>query len=445
MGAAKPKNKNNLLWRIHHWAGLYAGILIAVLSVTGAAAVFIPEIDLLIQKKVYQASSTPSETINFEKSLQKLKVKYPGLSSLTVDVPEKPGQALGLNFIVKGETKADTKRYYYFIDAGKDEIVGARDQQQNSLANYLRQIHVRLYDGIWGRQLVGLGGIALLVIAITGLLIYSDFMKRQPYPKVRSGKGLRIVLADWHKLLGISALAFNLVIAATGAWLGLQPKLMNWFNIETPNTFKAPVNMDETADQEYPVNWAEVMAAAKKEFPALKPTYLSSSENGSATVIVNGNIKGQVYERGINKLVLSKTDLKPVYKFDVREATFGQKFYCVQEALHFGDYGGLGVKIIYTLLGLTSGFLSISGFVIFLYRTDKKVERKFNPLKLTFIYSIITLLVLAAIAAVSMFVGYTQASAIVEILLNAGLVMLIIWLLIKPYIKPKLFKRLSTT
>ena len=48
-GKVKGSDKQ-LLWRIHHWAGLYAGILIGILSLTGALAVFIPEIDALILK-----------------------------------------------------------------------------------------------------------------------------------------------------------------------------------------------------------------------------------------------------------------------------------------------------------------------------------------------------------------------------------------------------------
>src|SRR3546814_13544545 len=90
-------------------------------------------------------------------------------------------------------------------------------------------MHVRLYEGNWGQQLVGIGGLALAVVAITGLMIYGNFMKRQVWPAVRNRKNIRIVMADWHKLIGISPLAFTLVIALTGAWLGLQPRRMNWY------------------------------------------------------------------------------------------------------------------------------------------------------------------------------------------------------------------------
>ncbi|NEU09361.1 PepSY domain-containing protein [Flavihumibacter sp. R14] len=420
------KKDKKLLWRIHHWAGLYFGIVIAVLSITGALAVFIPEIDLLIQKQYYNVSSSPSDKLNINRSVERVKAQYPDMSGLLVDLPEKAGQVAGLNFFVKGETKADQKRYYFFVDAGSDLIVGSRDQQ-NSLANYLRQIHVRLYEGFWGRQLVGLAGIALLVLAVTGLLIYRDFMKRQPYPKVRQGRGLRIVLADWHKLLGISALAFNLVIAITGGWLGLQPKLMTWFDMKTPNNFKAPEVVNPEADRKTMIQWDEVMEASKKQFPDLSPTAIRGSDDGSSTVTLVGDIKGQVYERNANMLVLSKTDLKPVFKYDIREQPFSHKFYFVQEALHFGNFGGLGLKILYTILGLTSGFLSISGFIVYLYRMDKKKERRLSPLKTTFLYIISIILVLVALALVSMFIGYSVAASASGMIINGSLAILLLY------------------
>ncbi len=432
------KKDKKLLWRIHHWAGLYAGILIAVLSLTGALAVFIPEIDQFIQKQYYSVSSSPSDRLHIGKSIAKARELYPDMTGLVIDLPEKPGQTAGLNFFVGGEKKLDLQRYYFFVDAGKDEIVGTRNQQ-NSLANYMRQMHVRLYEGNWGRQLVGLGGVALIVLAVTGLLIYADFMKRQSYPKLRKGRGLRILLADWHKLLGITALAFNLVIAITGAWLGLQPKLMSWFNMKVPNNFKPEKVISPEEDKKLDVRWEDVLLAAKREFPDMEPAGIRASEDGTATVSLYGSIAGKAYERSANVLILSKTDLKTIWKYDIRQQPFTHKFYFVQEALHFGDFGGLGLKLLYAVLGLTSGFLSISGFVIYLYRKDKKKIRKYSPLKTTFIYCTGIVLILVILALVSLFSGYSKAAFAAAIIVNGtliGFVLYSVWMFIRAKLNP---------
>jgi uncharacterized iron-regulated membrane protein len=430
------KNNQNLLWKIHHWAGLYTGIVIGILCFTGAIAVFIPEIDLVIQKNYYSVSSTlpvPGALPKIDSAMAQIKRDYPKMSGLLIDMPEKPGQIATFNFQVKGKNKADNKTYSLFVDPVKDKILGNRDRQ-NSLANYLRQMHVRLYEGFWGRQLVGLAGVAFIVLTITGFLIYGNFMKKQPYPKIRK-KNARILMADWHKILGISALAFNFVIACSGAWLGLQPKLMQWFDIKAPNDFEAKIVMDKKADAQTTVQWDRVFKVAKYEFPDLKPGYVRASEDGTATIEVHGSIEGQIYEKNINSIVLSKTNYQPLFKCDIRERSFRDKFYSVQEALHFGDFGGMGLKILYTVLGLTSAFLSVSGFVVYLYRTEKKEKRKISPVKTTFIYSALILLILIIIALISMLIGYRQAATVAAVIINGGLIIWIVYAIINYAVK----------
>lgn len=444
----KPDNKNKdhkLLWRIHHWAGLYTGIIIGILCFTGAVAVFIPEIDLMIQRNYYSVSSAPSTSGDLPKinnAVAETKRQYPKMSGLLIDMPEKTGQVATFSFSVKGKTKSDNKFYFLFVDPVKDKVIGSRDRQ-NSLANYLRQMHVRLYEGFWGRQLVGLGGIAFIVVTVTGFLIYGNFMKKQQYPKIRK-KNTRILMADWHKILGITALAFNFVIACSGAWLGLQPKLMQWFDIKAPNDYDANKIIDPKDDAKIAVDWDQVFKTVKKEFPELIPGYIRASQDGSATIEVHGSIPGQVYEKNINTLIIAKNTYNSVFKYDLRKATFRDKFYSVQEALHFGDFGGLGLKIIYTILGLVSAFLSVSGFVVYLHRTDKKEKRKISPLKITFVYSMVILLVLTAIALISMFIGYRQAATLAAYIINGGLAIFLVYSLWK-YILKKMKSKASLT
>ena len=440
----KPDNNNKdhkLLWRIHHWAGLYTGIIIGILCFTGAVAVFIPEIDLMIQRNYYSVSAAPSVAgalPRINNAIAETKKQYPKMRGLLIDMPEKPGQVATFNFQVKGKQKSDNKTYSLFVDPVQDKVLGSRDRQ-NSLANYLRQMHVRLYEGFWGRQLVGLGGIAFIVVTVTGFLIYGNFMKKQEYPKIRK-KNTRILMADWHKILGITALAFNFVIACSGAWLGLQPKLMQWFDIKAPNDYDATKVIDPKDDAKITVDWDQVFKSVEKEFPELIPGYIRASEDGTATIEIHGTVAGQVYEKNINTLVLSKNTYTPVFKYELRNASFRDQFYSIQEALHFGDFGGLGLKIIYAILGLISAFLSISGFVVYLCRTDKKEKRKISPLKATFIYTMVILLVLISIALISMLIGYRQAATVAAYIINGGLSIFLLYSIWKYVINKKTVK-----
>src|SRR5690606_188408 len=122
---------------------------------------------------------------------------------------------------------------------------------------------------------------------------------------------------------------------------GLQPWLMRWFDIKTPNAYQAPVIMEPEADKALEIDWDEALAAARKDFPELKPRYIVPSSNGSGTIVMRGSIAGTVYERNINMVAISKEGYAPLFRYDVRQKPLSHKLYFVQEALHVGDLGGL--------------------------------------------------------------------------------------------------------
>ena len=62
---------------------------------------------------------------------------------------------------------------------------------------------------------------------------------------------------------------------------------------------------------------------------------------------------------------------------DPRSAGFWSQVNGLMEPLHFGDFGGLALKWLYFLLGMTPAFLSISGTLIwFDARQQRRREAK---------------------------------------------------------------------
>jgi hypothetical protein len=60
--------------------------------------------------------------------------------------------------------------------------------------------------------------------------------------------------------------------------------------------------------------------------------------------------------------------------FDVRTAPWAARLDAMVAPLHFGNYGGLPVKLAYAVLGLTPGLLSVSGFVLWRLRRRRARE-----------------------------------------------------------------------
>lgn len=365
------KENNKKLWAIHSWVGLYAGIMIAVLSVTGAAAVFIPEIDVLLNREMLEVEPQVKKA-SLSAISRQVKGQYPDLELNAIELPASPDQVYVFKLFNPEAGKYESRSLDVLVNPYTGEVTGTRDYNR-SFAFFLRNLHVRLYDSYWGRQIVGLFGIALVISTITGLLIYGNFMKKQAFGAFRSGRGIRIASADWHKFVGVAALLFNLVIAITGAWLGLQPKVMSWTGMKSPNHYVAPekpITQDE--DKTFLIDYDALLHKAHQVYPEMLPLYMTPSDDGTRQVEIYGNIAGQVYERQIQKLVLDKQTQEVKFLYDVRKQSSVDKLYFVQEALHFGDFGGLFLKILYCLFGLTTSALSITGYIIYLKRKEKQ-------------------------------------------------------------------------
>ncbi len=407
MAAQKSKN---LLWKIHQWVGLYVGIVIAALSLTGAVAVFIPEIDSFLERRyVLQESEENLEPVSG--IVSDVQSQYPDFQILGVQPPPSDIHPLIID-IYKEQAPYDSERYQVFVNPYSGKILGTKDHL-NSLSNYLRQVHVRLMDAWWGRQLVGLAGIGLVMLCVTGLLIYGQFMKNQVFGAIRK-KNLRILMADWHKMVGIAALAFNLMIGATGAWLGLQPVLIKWLDIKAPNTYKrADKILDPKEDVLQSYDYWQALTIAKSEIPGFIPTQVIPSKDGTNTLEIKGDAGRLPFEPHISKVVVDKTSLEILNSYDIREQAFLDKFYYLQEGLHFGRFGGIFLKIAYALLGLTSGILSITGFFIYLIRKKKTADEKAEVKKTIFIYSISTIFFIVLLGAAVIFIGYAYATMVV--------------------------------
>lgn len=363
---------NKKLWAVHGWVGLYAGVVIATLSLTGVIALYKVELDHALNPHLFTVEPN-GDRVPISTVIERLRNEH-GVENHTHTYPPKTDTGTWRLFFVILEP-LDMTQLEVFVDPYSGEVVGKRDYT-HTLAYFVRQIHVRLYESLFGRQIVGLAGIALLISTITGVLIYGRFMKRKLFGAIRS-KTLRIQYADYHKLVGISALAFNLMIALTGAWLGLQGYLQPLVIGDRPGRYEVENKpLTEEEDQAFFVDYEEVVNTSKTLFPELVPEHIQPSRDGSRTVRIAGNVPGAAYERHSFSLTLDKEDLAELHRYDIRSAPTGEKLFYVQESLHFGDYGGIALKILYAFFGLTAGFLALSGFVVYLERTERERRQK---------------------------------------------------------------------
>lgn len=277
-------------------------------------------------------------------------------------LPTRPDEAI----VVRLAPGVDLFRV--FVDPATARVTGTASGE--NVANVIRQTHLRFYFFGWqGRVVTGVFGLLLLLSAITGVFIYAPFMRGvwrsgRRWWQVRDAR-TQLTWSDWHKLIGVTALAFNVIISATGAVLGLEnlqrfsPALATALHPSPTDTQNLQQNPAPGCQS--PLQLDRLVDAAEESMSGMTANLVSFPTARQRYVTVSGDVPGRLRAAGSSWVTVDPCSGDVLERFDARQASTTSSAYLWMEPLHFGDFGGWPLKLLYCLLGMTSGALAISG------------------------------------------------------------------------------------
>lgn len=367
------------LFSVHRWTGLLTGVVVLFLSLTGTGLVFITEIDRALHRDLL-TSSTTGPIIAAERAIAAVQAKFPkaNIGSLTL-----PRDETGVYTATTNKLKADGQEFNEVsVDPRTGVVLGQRDHTK-SFAFVLRQLHLRFFFFGWkGRVVIGVFGLVLLFSTVTGLLIYSRFIRALPtWYSVRRQRGFQISTSDWHKLIGITALAFNIVISFTGMILGLENLARYSKPVSQaihPSPEKGLVPKPPGNATLIPVSTA--LLAARTAIPDFEPTQINLASNKRHYMVL-GNLHGRIAMEGASEVGIDAVTAKTYFVSSASIARPVTRAYYWMDPLHFGYWGGVFSQILYVFFGLTTGFLSVTGFMVWYMKTRRRPRARPIELK----------------------------------------------------------------
>lgn len=220
-----PKEETKLMVAVHGWSGIVLGLILYAVVLTGMAAVFAEEIGAW--------SAGHGETRSaFEKpigeTVRALAARTPKEFQEDVNLFEIGDHNLGVFFHhheISPEGELSDRGVYYQLDGEgqiaaelrgtSEEVFGPRND--DALSSFLVDTHVRLHvPDPWGLILTGIMGLAMLVAAISGLLIHRHLFK--DIFTLRRKASPVLVDRDRHSVAGTWSLPFAFVLASTGSF-----------------------------------------------------------------------------------------------------------------------------------------------------------------------------------------------------------------------------------
>ena len=346
------------IFRWHHWCGLIAGIFLLMMSITGSLLVFSEEWELLEEKPVYVSSGAGDP--GFDASLGFIQNRYPGWEIRMYHLPEK-------NQPLVYELRQKEKRIQVWTDPVNGNLLAVNEKANKAFHRQLLLLHYTLFSGTTGKIIVFFTGILFLITLVTGLVVYRKSIVRALLFRVRFNRRTkRSYYSSLHRILGVWTLLFNLLIVFTGLWLAGQVSLT-----ALKSSPSSPIKKTSGTI----ISLDGLVKKIDREFPEFE-IHLIRIRPGSTNVQVSGRLLsdpgyyGSFYSGftvdGINNEFLSSSFMK--------DHPLQDKLSKMAGPLHFGNYGGMAVKIIYCILGLAPGFLAISGFI--LWRKRKPFRSK---------------------------------------------------------------------
>jgi len=348
-----------LVFSIHSWMGLITGVFLLLLGISGSGLVFLKEIDqavhssLLTVKPVGKRLPLDSFYLKITRSHPQIK----GIAWLNPDAaPEKAYEFR----LYQNDGKIST---YDLGMVSMNPYTGAVIRAGNlkdfntGFMHWLIQFHWSFQLGLPGLLMATVFGITMIISMITGLIIYRKYIwKVLTFRTGIKWKNQNTIASGLHRVVGVWALTFNLIIFFTGFW-------MNRFAFDQTywqkQTIACPANTLAKQSLERLLN------KACAEMPGLIPLSVYLPAQPGSDFRVSGTLKDQnpLFQGG-NSVSFDPDsgELTAVKKFS--EKSLWDKTETTFFPLHTGNFGGIPVKILYVLIGLLPGLLSITGFML---------------------------------------------------------------------------------
>lgn len=361
---------------VHKWSSLVCTIFMLLLCLTGLPLIFHHEIGHLLGTEV-EAPELPADQAGRRASLDDvLKTAHALHPDRVVQFVSQEEDSDKIWFVTLTPTPAPTDDFKSVaVDARTGQVL-AQPKFDEGFMWVMLKLHVDLFAGLAGKLFLGFMGLLLLVAIVSGVVLYSPFMRKLEFGTVRRERRPRLKWLDLHNLLGIVTLVWAFTVGATGminTWADLVIKYWQYdqlSHILQPYQGQPLVPAAERGSVQRSLDAALQSSPGNKlSFIAFPGTAFSSPHHN--TVFLRGDTP------------MTSKLLQPVLvdaKTNDITASPHLPWYLtallVSQPLHFGDYGGMPMQIIWALLDIATIIVLGSGLYLWLKRGNPVHEHK---------------------------------------------------------------------
>nr|WP_286208238.1 sulfite reductase flavoprotein subunit alpha [Pseudomonas shahriarae] len=370
--SARPSDVlKKTLFQLHWFFGITAGLVLALMGITGAAYSFQDEILRALNPTVLTVQKQPAGVLPPAELVRKLEATE-GKAVSMLWVESESGNAARVFFTPPPGERRGQMRYF---DPYTGDYLG--DAVGQDFFGLMLQLHRFLAMGDTGRQITGACTLILIFFCLSGLYLRwpRQVASWRAWLTLDWRKKGRSFNWDLHSVFGTWCLLFYLLAALTGlSWSyewynkGLTRLLSDApQNERVRNRGPAPAGPAPIAN--YEAIWSSIYSTAG---PGLSTYNIRMPPVAGQPATVYYLLQSSPHDRALNQI-----NLDPATGVVKSVERYGDKSLKAQlltsiYALHVGSYFGLVGRIILTVTALCMPLFFITGWLLYLDRRRKK-------------------------------------------------------------------------
>lgn len=377
------KKFRSVIFWLHLISGAVAGIIIFIMSVTGALLSFERQIIEWGERDARIVAARPDETrLTPQKVIDSFKEQRPDAKPSAMTITDQPDVAWLFNLGREGQTYVDP--YTGVVTGeGNKSVRGAMSE----LRNWHRYVALSGDQRPIGKAITGASNILFLFLAISGIYIW--FPRNLVWKAIKpvlwfkpglSGKARNF---NWHNTVGFWTSLLLIVFTLTATVISYRwasDLLYTLTGNEPPASQGSASNTPSPQTEkpfEFPAKIDSVWQVADDQAPNAKSVSLRLPvENGSAVFTIDEGIYWNIFGRSTLTIDAATAEIK---KWD----PYGERNAAVQirswfRFTHTGETGGIVGQILGFIACVGGAFLVWTGFSLALRRLQNWWKRRSN-------------------------------------------------------------------
>lgn len=360
-------------FHLHKWTSLISTVFLLMLCITGLPLIFTEEIDHMLEDEVEIAAPANGQDATVDMTIKAGMDHLPGneMKYAFWDEKHHPGQVF---LTMADSSEAPIEADHYLTMNARTATVLENPPNEMTFMLFMYYLHVEMLAGIPGKLFLGLMGVLFFIAIVSGVVLYGPIMKKYDFGMIRTQKSKRLKWLDLHNLLGIVTLVWASVVGLTGVINTLaEPAIALWRAndlAEMVAEYKdAPKAKGELSSLDDAIAKAEAAAPDMEvSFVAFPGTLYSSSYHYAVYLIGNTPLTSRIIKPAL-------IDAKTGEFTAIRDLPWYLKTILISQPFHFGDYGGMPMKILWTLFDIATIIVLISGLYLWFARRRAKSEQ----------------------------------------------------------------------